>query len=59
MDNWQTVTATESSTLGHAGSFADLQTGPEQTGMLSFTLFWPMEDRWEGRNFDVTIEAPG
>jgi glucoamylase len=58
LDNWQTVTAIESATVGHAGSFADLQTGPEQTGMLSFTLFWPMENRWEGRNFDVTIEAP-
>ncbi len=56
-DNWQTVQTLESTTVGHAGSFADVQTAPEQTGKLSFTLFWPMENRWEGHNFDVTIEA--
>jgi len=58
VDNWHTVTAVESTTVGHAGSYADVQTAPEQTGALSFTLFWPMENRWEGRNFDLTIEAP-
>src|SRR5271170_4881536 len=56
-DDWRTVSAVESGTVGHAGSFADLQTTPEQTGKLSFTLFWPMENRWEDHNFDVTVEA--
>jgi glucoamylase len=56
-DDWHTVTAAESTTLGHAGSFADVPTTPEQTGKVSFTLFWPMENRWEGKNFDVAIES--
>lgn len=56
-DDWHTVSTVESSTVGHAGSFADIPTTPEQTGKVSFTLFWPMENRWEGHNFDVEIEA--
>lgn len=56
MDDWKTNTTLESTALGSAGSFADLPTTPEQTGQLSFTLFWTEENRWEGRNFDVAIE---
>ena len=32
-------------------------TTPEQTGAVSFTLFWIEENRWEGRNFNVEIDA--
>ncbi len=56
-DDWKTATTVESVSVGHAGSFADLMTDTKQTGKLSFTLFWPEENRWEGRNFDVQIEA--
>jgi glucoamylase len=59
VDDWQTVTTIDSATVGHAGSFADIPTTPKQTGKVSFTLFWPMENRWEGHNFDVAIEAAG
>jgi glucoamylase len=57
-DNWQTTYRLDSTQVGYAGSYADLSTTTEQTGALSFTLFWPEEDRWEGRNFDVAIEPP-
>jgi glucoamylase len=57
-DNWQTTNSLDSTQLGYAGSYADLPTTPEQTGTLSFTLFWPDEDRWEGRNFEVALEPP-
>jgi glucoamylase len=57
-DNWQTTKLLDSTQLGYAGSYADLPTTPEQTGMLSFTLFWPDENRWEGRNFEVALEPP-
>ena len=30
----------------------------DRRGRLSFTLFWPEENRWEGRNFDVVLESP-
>jgi glucoamylase len=57
-DNWQTTHCLDSTQVGYAGSYADLPTSPEQTGALSFTLFWPEEHRWEGRNFEVAIEPP-
>jgi glucoamylase len=56
LDNWVTVSAGESNTVGWAGSFADVPTAAEHTGQLSFTLFWPEENRWEGRNFDVQLQ---
>jgi glucoamylase len=56
-NGWKTNQTMESSTVGFAGSFADIPTTPEQTGAVSFTLFWIEENRWEGRNFDVEIEA--
>ena len=54
-DQWKTTRSFESTQVGYAGSYADLPTSPGQTGALSFTLFWPDENRWEGRNFDVDI----
>jgi glucoamylase len=57
-DDWQTTKLLDSTQLGYAGSYADLPTTPEQTGTLSFTLFWPDENRWEGRNFEVALEPP-
>ena len=54
-DGWKTVRKRESSSVGYAGSFADLDPGDAEG--LSFTLFWPGEGRWEGRNFDVEIES--
>jgi len=56
-DNWQTTNVLDSTQLGYTGSYADLPTSPEQTGSLSFTLFWPDENRWEGRNFEVSLES--
>ena len=73
LDNWQTNNVSDSTQVGYAGSYADLPTAPEQTGALSFTLFWPdgngstpagsdespgTQGRWEGRNFDVALEPP-
>ncbi len=57
LDDWNTVIATESNTVGHAGAFADMPTHAEQAGKLSFTLFWPEENRWEGHNYDVALDA--
>ncbi len=57
-DNWKTTNHLDSTQVGFAGSYADLPTSPEQRGALSFTLFWPDENRWEGRNFEVELEPP-
>jgi glucoamylase len=56
-DGWKTSQVTDSVAVGHAGSFADIPTAPEQSGAVSFTLFWEEENRWEGRNFNVEIDA--
>jgi glucoamylase len=56
-DAWATTQVLDSTQLGYVGSYADLPTSPEQTGALSFTLFWPDENRWEGRNFDVALAS--
>jgi glucoamylase len=55
IDGWATANDTESSKVGYSGSYADLPTAAEQSGTISFTLFWPDENRWEGRNFSVEI----
>jgi glucoamylase len=55
-DNWKTTQMLESTQLGYAGSYADLPTKPGQRGAVEFTLFWPEEQRWEGRNFQVELE---
>ncbi len=54
-DDWATVNRTESRQVGHPGSYADVIVGAEQTGCLIFTIFWPNENRWLGRNYEVAI----
>jgi glucoamylase len=55
-DNWETSNTLESTQLGYAGSYADLPTHPGQTGSLVFTLYWPDQARWAGRNYAVRLE---
>ncbi len=55
MDNWATTNNTDSGTVGYPGSFADIPTKQNQAGTIVFTLYWPNEDHWLGRNFSVAI----
>ncbi|AXC14591.1 Glucoamylase [Acidisarcina polymorpha] len=59
VDGWATVNTLESCHVGFPGSFADVSVPEAQSGTISFTLFWPGENRWEGRNFDVEIVSAG
>ena len=52
-DNWATKRSLRSRELGAAGSIADLP--PIEQGAILFTLYWPGERRWEGRDFQVKI----
>ena len=54
-DNWATQQRVESVTLGYAGWLAEIPTKAKQTGALKFTIFWPDEKRWLGKNFDVKV----
>jgi glucoamylase len=57
-DGWVTVNAQESRNIGFPGSFADVAVPDTQSGPISFTLFWPGENRWEGKNFDIEVLPP-
>ena len=54
-DGWATKSALDSRLIGRPGAFADIVIGPQQTGSIVFTLFWPEKDRWLGRNVEVEI----
>ncbi len=56
VDDWHTTHRTESRTVGYAGHFADLETEGSKAGKVIFTLRWRLNDRWEGRNFEVLLE---
>ncbi len=57
MDDWASTQHTESTMVGYPGCFADIPTTPNQTGTIVFTLYWPAEDRWLGRNISIAITA--
>jgi glucoamylase len=54
-DNWATKSAQDSKVVGKPGSFVDIQTAHDFTGSIILTLFWPDENRWLGRNYEVTV----
>ena len=56
-DNWSTTNHLDAHSVGRPGFFADIATTADQTGSVSFTLYWPDQDRWLGRNYDVEIHA--
>ena len=56
-DNWATKNAQDSKVVGRPGSFVDIQTAHDFTGSIIFTLFWPGENRWLGRNYEVTVNS--
>jgi glucoamylase len=60
-DNWATTLSKEARSVGYPGSFVDLPTTPDQTGNIVFTLVWTGptgQDRWLGRNIDVSVISP-
>jgi glucoamylase len=56
VDDWTTVRTTESRDAGYAGHFADMDTEPGKAGRVIFTMRWTLQDRWEGRNFEVRLD---
>ncbi len=60
-DAWRTNTNVESNAVGFPGAFVDIQTRPDQTGSILFTMAWPhtnQPDQWLGRNIEVRIVTP-
>jgi glucoamylase len=56
LDDWNTVQNMESHNVGCAGHFADIETEPGKASRVIFTLKWRLENRWEGRNFEVRLD---
>ena len=55
-DHWHTVRDTESKDTGMGMHIVDIDTGSMAAGSdIVFTFFWPEENRWEGRDFVVTV----
>ncbi len=55
MDNWATKQTSESKNVGRPGWYVDIDAGKTPTETITFTMHWPQNDRWLGRNCDVTI----
>ncbi len=54
-DDWKSTNRSDSHQVGSPGSYVDLVPAPDATGCIRFTMFWPAENRWLGRDFEVTI----
>jgi glucoamylase len=54
-DDWATQATVESHTVGYPGCYADIATSPNSAGKIIFTLYWPGEDRWLGRNQEIKL----
>jgi glucoamylase len=55
MDGWKTNATLESKPAGYAGNYADIATAAGWAGKIAFTFYWPGQDKWLGRNFEVTV----
>jgi glucoamylase len=56
LDGWQTNAVMESKPVGYAGCYADIPTAAGWSGTIAFTFYWPGQDKWLGRNFEVVVE---
>ena len=55
-DDWQTTNDTRTHDTGLGVHIADLPTNELSSGSaLTFTIYWPDEDRWEGENQTILI----
>ena len=57
-DDWQTTHDTNSTATALGIEYVDIEVGAGQSAPLVFTFHWPLENRWEGKNYTVKIERP-
>ncbi|MGZ4811150.1 MAG: glycoside hydrolase family 15 protein [Terriglobales bacterium] len=55
-DEWQHATDTRSEGTGVGIEFVDISL-PEQRAPIRFTFFWVDQDRWEGKDYKVELQA--
>ncbi len=56
-DEWQTVHDTDANFTDLGIGFVDIPIGSSQVAPIRFTFFWTDEQRWEGREYEVTIRT--
>jgi glucoamylase len=57
LDGWTTAHDTDTRDTGLGTHILDLPTASLPAGARAvFTFFWPMENRWEGTDYTVTVE---
>jgi glucoamylase len=57
-DEWQNPLDSRSQATGIGVQFVDIPVGLQQMAPIRFTFFWLEEERWEGSDFVVVVEAP-
>ena len=55
-DEWQTVKDTPSSATTLGVDFVDIPILAVQQAPIHFTFFWTADDRWEGRDYTVSVK---
>lgn len=56
-DDWQTNTTIESKHISQSVAYVDIPIPKNARGTLIFTMFWPGDNRWEGRNYEIPIAS--
>ena len=56
LDEWETVQDTEASLTAVGIHYADIQIPNRQQAPARFTFYWPIGDRWEGKDFWVAVQ---
>jgi glucoamylase len=60
IDGWESYQDTKALDSGLGVFYADLQTDNLHVGsVVAFTFFWPDANKWEGKNFEVSIHSKG
>jgi glucoamylase len=54
-DGWQTIEERQSTSTAYGVYYLDLPPAVDQQRSFDFTFFWPDNERWEGRDFRVTV----
>ncbi len=54
-DEWQEIHDSPSTPTKLDIEFVDIDVPKEQRAPLRFSFYWPQEDRWEGRDFQVAV----
>jgi len=55
-DEWSVVEDTASTPTALGIEFVDVPIARFQAAPIRFTFFWPEVERWEGRDFAITVE---